>query len=426
LPTGNWQVHEYDEAGRLVYVRDDAGWIEQANEYASSRERLASWSYASADITYYAWGGSSVLAEYTTQYASSTLTWDKSYIYAGSRLLSTFTKSGSTEVTEYHHPDRLGTRMITNPSGASQVEQLTLPFGTSIDAETNGTSNQRFTSYDRSDSTGLDYAVNRTYNPGQSRFTQVDPIGMASASIGDPQSLNLFAYVTNNPIDFVDPSGLDNEWIVDVPIDFGDDDDWGGGGGRGGGYSDTPFPEDPGDDHNNGAEPGEGVGSPLKGEKEKSPPSNKPTPCDVLASDSEFRKWAKELWKNAIKPPDGSYKRETGGLWGHIIDTGQNWEKYEPKVKATYDRKSTAKSLPEFNGWMRDTLADPNYKNVNWLYWVHTHPVSGGTKPSGVGGDLSVSNLWKLPALIIGKNGRFSIYDRKNKWVCDGSIGKVK
>ncbi len=34
---------------------------------------------------------------------------------------------------------------------------------------------------------------------------------MASAGIGDPQSLNLFAYVTNNPVDFVDPSGLYKE-----------------------------------------------------------------------------------------------------------------------------------------------------------------------------------------------------------------------
>ncbi len=30
---------------------------------------------------------------------------------------------------------------------------------------------------------------------------------MASASIGDPQSLNLFAYVTNNPVDLVAPRG---------------------------------------------------------------------------------------------------------------------------------------------------------------------------------------------------------------------------
>ncbi len=167
----------------------------------------------SAGVTYYAWGGSSVIAEYSNFDGASSLTWEKSYVYAGSRLLSTFKKSGTTEAVEYHHPDRLGTRLISNPVGATQVEQNTLPFGTSIDAETTGTSNQRFTSYDRSDSTGLDYAVNRTYNSGQSRFTQVDPIGMASASIGNPQSLNLFAYVQNNPIDFVDPTGLDEEII---------------------------------------------------------------------------------------------------------------------------------------------------------------------------------------------------------------------
>jgi hypothetical protein len=72
-PNDSWQKYEYDTAGRLIYVRDDTGWIQQSNEYASSRQRLASGSYASVDITYYAWGGSSVLAEYSTQFSSSSL-----------------------------------------------------------------------------------------------------------------------------------------------------------------------------------------------------------------------------------------------------------------------------------------------------------------------------------------------------------------
>jgi hypothetical protein len=49
--------------------------------------------------------------------------------------------------------------------------------------------NQVFTSYDRSGGTGLDYAQNRSYSKGQSRFTQVDPIAMASTSPDDPQSM---------------------------------------------------------------------------------------------------------------------------------------------------------------------------------------------------------------------------------------------
>jgi len=174
--------------------------------YGTSRERLKK--EGGGTRTYYAWGGESVILEYPETGSSTTPSWSKSYIYAGSRLLSTITKSGSTELTEYQHPDRLGTKLITDTTLNTAKEQATLPFGTEIPAETAATSNQRFTSYDRSTTTGLDYAVNRTYNSGQSRFTQVDPIGMGDSSLGDPQSLNLFAYTRNNPVDFVDPSGL--------------------------------------------------------------------------------------------------------------------------------------------------------------------------------------------------------------------------
>ena len=98
--------------------------------------------------------------------------------------------------------------MVSDPVGATNQEQTTLPFGTTITAETQAATNQRFTSYDRSDATGLDYAVNRTYNSGQGRFTTVDPIGMQAAHLTDPQSLNMFAYVRNNPVDIKDPLGL--------------------------------------------------------------------------------------------------------------------------------------------------------------------------------------------------------------------------
>jgi RHS repeat-associated protein len=85
-----------------------------------------------------------------------------------------------------------------------------LPFGTPLDAENSGvgSTNQKFTSYDRSPVTGLDYAMNRTYASGQGRFTQVDPLGATAAVKTDPQSLNLYSYVRNEPTNFVDPSGL--------------------------------------------------------------------------------------------------------------------------------------------------------------------------------------------------------------------------
>lgn len=48
---------------------------------------------------------------------------------------------------------------------------------------------------------------NRYYDPRQGRFTQVDPIGMKAASLMDPQSLNMYSWVGNDPVNRVDPDG---------------------------------------------------------------------------------------------------------------------------------------------------------------------------------------------------------------------------
>jgi RHS repeat-associated protein len=126
--------------------------------------------------------------------------WSKNYIYFGSRLLATEGPNGSGgELVQYHHPDRLGTRLITNNADTTFFEQVSLPYGTALDAESTGATNRRFTSYDRSAATGLDYAVNRHYDSRQGRFTRADPLGMEAASLADPQSLNIHSYVGNDP-----------------------------------------------------------------------------------------------------------------------------------------------------------------------------------------------------------------------------------
>jgi RHS repeat-associated protein len=112
------------------------------------------------------------------------------------------------ELVQYHHPDRLGTRLVTNAQDSTYFEQVSLPFGTALDSESTGSTKRRFTSYDRSSVTGLDYANNRHYDSQQGRFTQVDPIGMGSVSPESPQTLNLYAYCINDPINQIDPSGL--------------------------------------------------------------------------------------------------------------------------------------------------------------------------------------------------------------------------
>jgi RHS repeat-associated protein len=170
-----------------------------------------------AVTTYYAWAGRQIIAEYEAS-GTNALVWKMSYVYMNGRLLAT----EQVEGIRYHHLGQLGTRLVTDASdGAVVSEQLTMPFGTQIPYGSTlggdnswqhpGRSNlskKKFTSYDRSDATGLDYAVNRFYSSQQGRFTQVDPIGMSAASLGNPQTLNLYAYCGNDPINNVDPDGL--------------------------------------------------------------------------------------------------------------------------------------------------------------------------------------------------------------------------
>jgi RHS repeat-associated protein len=116
--------------------------------------------------------------------------------------------------------DRLGTpRMVVNKSGtlASVKRHDYLPFGEELYAGTGGRTTpqgysgdsvrQHFTGYEADAETGLNFAEARYQSSAQGRFTSVDPLG-ASASVGDPQSFNRYSYVNNNPVNFVDPTGM--------------------------------------------------------------------------------------------------------------------------------------------------------------------------------------------------------------------------
>ncbi len=226
LPDGAARFFEYDAANRLAKVRDENQVVIASYTYGHGNRRLiAQAGENSNQRTYFVLAGDVVLTEYTeTPSTPTTPGWSRNYLYLEGQLLATQDKNGAAELIEFHHPDRLGTRLVTRPDG-TWYEQVTLPFGVPISAESNGGSNRRFTTYDRNTLTGLDYANARSYSWSQGRFTQVDPVGMAAVDLSDPQTLNLYAYCANDPINAVDPSGT---W--GFSISFG-----GGGFGFGGG-----------------------------------------------------------------------------------------------------------------------------------------------------------------------------------------------
>jgi RHS repeat-associated protein len=66
----------------------------------------------------------------------------------------------------------------------------------------------RYTSYER-DGNGNDQAMYRQYHSYWQRFDQPDPYD-GSVNLTDPQSLNRYSYVQNDPVNFVDSTRLND------------------------------------------------------------------------------------------------------------------------------------------------------------------------------------------------------------------------
>lgn len=131
-------------------------------------------------------------------------TWQRGYVYLGGELLAV---QQSNAVSWMHQDPVSKSKRVTDSSG-NVVSTIELdPWG----GETNRSSNEafqprKFTSYER-DAISSDDAMHRRYNRWWSRFEQPDPYD-GSYNLANPQSFNRYAYVQNDPVSFVDPTGL--------------------------------------------------------------------------------------------------------------------------------------------------------------------------------------------------------------------------
>jgi RHS repeat-associated protein len=91
----------------------------------------------------------------------------------------------------------VGTGMRTTGQGYGAVDKI----------------RQRYGLTERDDSTGLDHTWWRKYENFSGRWTSPDPY-LGSMTIANPQSFNRFAYVQNDPVNFLDPTGLVKCWDV--------------------------------------------------------------------------------------------------------------------------------------------------------------------------------------------------------------------
>jgi RHS repeat-associated protein len=108
--------------------------------------------------------------------------------------------------TYYFINDHLGTpQQLVDGSGTVVWQAAYLPFGKAQVLTATVQNNLRFPGQYYDAETGLHYNWHRFYDPETGRYISADPIGLDGG-------MNLYAYVQNNPVNWVDPWGLHTQW----------------------------------------------------------------------------------------------------------------------------------------------------------------------------------------------------------------------
>ena len=129
------------------------------------------------------------------------------YIFFDGRRVARRSLTGS-EPIYYYFSDHLGTHsIVTDGYGDVENESDFSPYGEEIFiTDTLSPQNYKFTGKERDAESGLDYFGFRHYAPSLGRFMKPDE-PFADQDEANPQSWNLYSYVRNNPLRYIDPTG---------------------------------------------------------------------------------------------------------------------------------------------------------------------------------------------------------------------------
>ena len=133
-------------------------------------------------------------------------------VFSGQHLIGTWNPAAGK--VYYAYSDWLGTKRYEADGAGTYVNSWTsLPFGDNETALGTGTdaTEHHFTGKEHDAESGLDYFKARYYQSQTGRWLLPDwsetPVPVPYASFTNPQSLNLYTYVGNNPVNAVDADG---------------------------------------------------------------------------------------------------------------------------------------------------------------------------------------------------------------------------
>jgi RHS repeat-associated protein len=200
--------YDYDANGRQRWTAQTDGTDVATAVYDGLGQRVETTaSGASRQVVYDAYG------QMISEYAGGA--WERDYVYRGGEVVATIEASDEVRYVMSDHQGSM--RVAMDSSGGILARHDYLPYGEELQAGTGlRTSAQGYGGADQTrqryagmeqDNAGLNHTWYRKYESESGRWTTADPY-TGSMSVSDPQSLNRYSYVENDPVNRIDPSGL--------------------------------------------------------------------------------------------------------------------------------------------------------------------------------------------------------------------------
>ncbi len=192
------QTFTYDATGQQATASSGGYLLQQTYD----GDRLRSKKVENGVTTYYL--RSTMLGGQIVAELNGSGTWTRGFVYLGGQLLAV---QQNNQVSWVHQDPVAKSKRVTDSSG-NVISTVELdPWGGDTARSSNeGFQPRRFNTYDR-DGNASDDAMHRRYNRWHLRFDQPDPYD-GSYDMTNPQSFNRYTYVQNDPVNLVDPGGL--------------------------------------------------------------------------------------------------------------------------------------------------------------------------------------------------------------------------
>ena len=197
-PSGADLTHTYDDEGRLIETHDGAGTLIARYAYDAYGQRVLKETPSAAVHFIYDLFGR-LIAEHNA-HTGAVL---REYAFLGLMPVAMVDHAGASPAIYYIHTDQvMRPQKMTDATGTVVWDRVATPFGVEVMVTGSLTQPLQFPGQIEDLETDLFQNWNREYDPMLGRYIQSDPIGLMGG-------INTYAYVRGNPVNAVDPTGLE-------------------------------------------------------------------------------------------------------------------------------------------------------------------------------------------------------------------------